>query len=66
MNEKVGMIAGSIWTALNANGAMNSKDLKKVAKIKSDKDLYLGMGWLLREDKLNVTEDDKVLTLQLK
>lgn len=66
MNEKVGMIAGSIWTALNANVAMNSKDLKKVAKIKSDKDLYLGMGWLLREDKLNVTEDDKVLTLQLK
>ncbi len=66
MNEKVGMIAGSIWTALNANGAMNSKDLKKVAKIKSDKDLCLGMGWLLREDKLNVTEDDKVLTLQLK
>ena len=47
MTEKIGCIAGAIWVALNENGAMTSKDLKKVAKIKSDKELYLAMGWLI-------------------
>lgn len=26
MIEKIGSIAGAVWTALNENGAMNSKD----------------------------------------
>ena len=59
MFEKAGELAGAIWNALNENGAMNAKDLKKAAKAKSEKDLYLGLGWLLREDKLNVSEDEK-------
>lgn len=66
MNELIGTNAGAIWTALSENGAMNTKDLKKAAKIKTDKDLYLAMGWLLREDKINVTEADKVITVELK
>lgn len=66
MNEKIGNVAGAMWSALNENGAMNTKDLKKVAKIKTDKELYLAMGWLLREDKLEVTEDGKDITVVLK
>lgn len=65
MNEKVGTVAGAIWVALNENGAMSNKDLKKAAKIKTDKDLYLALGWLLREDKVNVTENDKELAIAL-
>jgi hypothetical protein len=59
MNEKVGTIAGQIWTALNENGALNTKDLKKAAKVKNEKDLFLGLGWLLREDKVTITEAEK-------
>ena len=59
MNEKVGTIAGQIWNALNENGALNNKDLKKAAKVKTDKELFLGLGWLLREDKVTVTEAEK-------
>lgn len=66
MIEIVGTMAGAVWTALNENGAMNSKDLKKAAKIKTDKDLYLTLGWLLREDKVEVAEADKVMTITLK
>ena len=65
MKEKVGTMAGAIWTALNENGTMNSKDLKKATKIKTDKDLCLALGWLLREDKVTVTEEDKVVTVAL-
>jgi hypothetical protein len=66
MTETVGTLAGAVWSALNENGAMASKDLKKAAGLKSDKELYLAMGWLLREDKLNVAEDSKTITLSLK
>lgn len=66
MNEKIGNIAGAMWTALNENGAMNAKDLKKAAKIKTDKEMFLAMGWLLREDKLVVTEEGKDMTIVLK
>jgi hypothetical protein len=45
---------------------MASKDVKKAAGLKSDKELYLAMGWLLREDKLIVVEDAKTITLSLK
>ena len=66
MFEKAGEIAGAIWNALNENGTLNAKDLKKAAKAKSEKELYLGLGWLLREDKLVVAEEDKVMTVTLK
>lgn len=66
MIETIGNNAGAIWTALNENGAMDTKALKKAAKIKTDKDLYLAMGWLIREDKLQVEEADKVITVSLK
>lgn len=66
MFEKAGEIAGAIWTALNENGAMSAKDLKKAAKAKTEKDLFLGIGWLLREDKLNVEGDEKDPVISLK
>lgn len=66
MTIVVGTLAGAVWTALNENGALNTKDLKKAAKVKTDKDLYLALGWLLREDKVEVTEADKVVTVTLK
>ena len=66
MIEKIGSVAGDVWTALSENGAMSAKDLKKAAKIKTDKELYLAMGWLAREDKLVVVEEGKDITLSLK
>ena len=66
MTETVGTWAGAVWTALNENGTLNAKDLKKAAKLKTDKELYLALGWLLREDKVEVVEADKEMTVTLK
>ena len=66
MTETVGTLAGAVWTALNENGALATKDVKKAAGLKSDKELYLAMGWQLREDKLNVADNGKTVTLSLK
>ncbi len=53
--EEMGMNAGLVWNALNENGAMTVKSLKKSTKLK-DKQLFTAIGWLSREDKINVTE----------
>lgn len=66
MLEKAGLIAGAIWNALSETNEMNAKDLKKATKAKSEKELFLGIGWLLREDKLVVSGDEKEPVFALK
>ncbi len=66
MFENAGLLAGAVWTALNENGGQNAKDLKKAAKVKTDKELYLALGWLAREDKLAVSGDAKDPIFSLK
>ncbi len=58
-------MAGQIWTALNENGALNQKDLKKAAKIRCDKDLFLALGWLLREGKVSINDEAKDILVAL-
>ena len=47
LKEKAGALAGQIWEALNGTEGLTQNQIKKVAKGKSDKDFFLGMGWLL-------------------
>lgn len=65
LKEKAGETAGKIWTVLNEKGAMTLKQIKKAAKI-NEKDFYLGLGWLLREDKLTIDEESSEATFELK
>ena len=58
MKEKIGNNAGIVWNALSGNGEMNLKDVKKVTKL-TEKDLYAALGWLSREDKVTITENEK-------
>jgi hypothetical protein len=58
LNVKAGEIAGMIWNSLNETEGLTGKDIKKAAKLKTDKDLYLGLGWLLREGKISTSEVD--------
>lgn len=56
---QVGFYAGAIWQALEGKNSLTQKEIKKIAKLK-DKEFYLGIGWLLREDKLNVNQESEV------
>lgn len=56
LQEKAGNIAGLIWNAIDvAQTGLTFKQIKKTTKL-AEKDFNLGIGWLLREDKLVVTE----------
>ena len=54
----VGEFAGLVLRGLEGKNALSQKEIKKATKLK-DKEFYLGMGWLLREDKINVTEGEE-------
>lgn len=64
LKEKAGEIAGKIWNALNENGGLTAKQIKKATKL-VDKDLYLGLGWLLREDKIATSEVEGDIFVEL-
>ena len=65
MKEKAGALAGQIWEALNGTEGLTQKQIKKAAKLKADKEFFLGIGWLLREDKLVVSEVEGELFVKL-
>ena len=64
LKEKAGVIAGNIGNALNETEGMTAKQLKKATKL-VDKDLFLGLGWLLREDKVSAEEVEGELFIKL-
>lgn len=65
--DTIGLNAGCVWATLNEADALGTKQLKKIAKIKTEKDLYAALGWLAREGKVNFqeSEDDKELIVSL-
>ncbi len=64
LKEKAGEIAGKIWNALNGTEGLTAKQLKKATKL-IDKDMFLGLGWLLREDKISAEEVEGELFFKL-
>jgi hypothetical protein len=66
MEEKAGVLAGKVWEILNAKGALTEKEIMKEMKTRKVKDLYLAIGWLLREGKLTCvgTGDDAKYALK--
>lgn len=65
LKEKAGVLAGQIWVPLNETEGLTQKQIKKVAKMKADKDFFLGLGWLLREDKVIVSEIEGEIFVKL-
>ena len=63
--EFIGTTAGTVWTVLSANGKMSIKDLKKACKIRTDKDLFVALGWLAKEGKLVFEESEEILFVWL-
>ena len=64
LQEKAGNVAGQIWTGLNGTDGLTHKQIKKVTKL-VDKDFFLGLGWLLRENKVVTSEVEGELFVKL-
>ncbi|MDE7426867.1 MAG: winged helix-turn-helix domain-containing protein [Muribaculaceae bacterium] len=55
--EVIGANAGLVWNALNEADALGIKQLRKITKLK-DKEVFAALGWLAREDKININPDE--------
>jgi len=62
--ELIGNFAGLVWNALSESKSLNFKDLKKATKLK-EKELYCALGWLGREGKISIAEEEKDLVITL-
>lgn len=56
--ELIGTMAGNVWVALNEANTLGVKQLKKIAKAKTEKEIYLALGWLAREGKVEFADSE--------
>lgn len=65
MIEEIGVVAGAIWRALDANGEITLAKLKK--EVKAEGPLFdWAIGWLAREDKITLTREKRFFRVCLK
>ena len=61
----IGENAGKVWQVLNTKGQTDVYTLKKTAGL-NDKNLYLALGWLSREEKVAFNQNQKQVLVSLK
>lgn len=65
MMEEIGRVAGCIWHALEAKGEMTLARLKKEVGIAGPV-FDWAIGWLAREDKIELTQEKRAFRVCLK
>lgn len=65
MSGEIGQVAGKIWHALQGKQGMTPTNLKKATGA-DDKLLWLALGWLAREDNIEITRNKASFTINLK
>lgn len=55
MQKEIGIIAGEVWHYLNERGPVSTLKLKSSLGI-SNSLLFTAIGWLLREEKIQIQE----------
>ncbi len=65
VNVKVGEVAGKVWHALESSGPLTVTQLK--TKVNGENDLLnFALGWLAREDKVEISPEKKSFKIKLK
>ncbi len=65
MNEEIGTMAGAIWHALEENGGTTLAKLKK--QLNAQTPVFdWAIGWLAREDKIDIVQSGRSFWVSLK
>lgn len=65
LQEQIGMSAGQIYNYLNSNGEATFSKIKKELDLKGNF-ADLGLGWLAREDKVEISKKGSSVNVRLK
>jgi len=58
LTGEIGKMAGRIWKIIDIWEEVDISSIKKLSGVADDQ-IYAGIGWLAREHKLDLTEDQK-------
>jgi hypothetical protein len=58
MVHLIGTNAGLVWRALSKSGRISIKELKKETKIRTEKEVYAAIGWLAKEGKVELSDEE--------
>ncbi|MDR2469234.1 MAG: winged helix-turn-helix domain-containing protein [Tannerella sp.] len=58
MIHLIGTNAGLVWRALHKCGRLRVRELRKETKIRTEKDVYAAIGWLAKEGKIELSEEE--------
>lgn len=65
MKDAIGEMAGKVWSTLNEKGSMTVAKLKTALSADTF-ELNAAIGWLAREDKVDVVKTKSTVTVSLK
>jgi hypothetical protein len=65
MNSEIGKTAGDIWRLLSKSSSLTIAQIKKALALK-DNVLYMALGWLAREDKVEFKTEGRTTKVSLK
>ena len=65
LQEQIGMSAGQIYNYLNNNGETTFSKIKKELDLKGNF-ADLGLGWLAREDKVEISKKGSSVNVRIK
>lgn len=65
MMDEISRVPGKIWEYLDKNGESTVYKMKKDLNI-PDSMIYIGIGWLVKENKLNIRRDGGSIKVSLK
>ena len=65
MIQEIGETAGHIWHTLDEEGPLRVTALKKQIKA-SEAVLHMALGWLAREDKIEMESEGRAILVRLK
>lgn len=62
--EEVGVNAGTVWSLLEQKGRLSIREIGEFTNSKESL-IFMSLGWLLREDKINVIYEDDNISAEL-
>lgn len=65
MKNRIGELAGKVWHALENNGSMTLPYLIKKMTGVNQSELLIAIGWLAREDQVDLSEDKGSIRISL-
>lgn len=65
MDYQIGQAAGAVWQALDGKESLSFSQLKKATGV-DEKNLLLALGWLAREEKVDIAKAKSSYKVNLK